>query len=585
MAEKPKRGSHRLPISPIYLALICCLIIVLFIIGGFFEIDRTRRGLRGVLENQGATLLRGLEREIQNTISVIDVMEEVPGGHLLNITSSVNFFALEDVVIDYFLEIARTVDKEEASHALSPGELKSLAREKGLEAIEILNGQASGKDPSPYEALLTGSREIIILPFKGPKPDKDDRFSVAIKRREGEGIVVVSVDYPGMKKLRRTFAIQNVLETAGLGEGVQYVSIFDLSLHVIAQTRREGLGKTRDLSPPQGLQGEGKPRSEFRSLADGQEVLEVIKPLHLGGELYGAMLVGLSTQGIRTILSLSKSNIIISVGVLLALGVAGVTFIYVNQNRHLRKIREMEGRVQTAERLLSLGKLGAGVAHEIRNPLNAIAMAIQRLGSEFRPREEEREGEYHQIVRVIRDEIGRLNQIVEQFVLFSKPYRLNLAPCSPGEILENVSILFAEEARAKSIEIQKEIEPKLPLLMMDKGRITQALINIVTNSINAMEGGGNLTIKAKLDGGHWVKVVVSDTGRGIPEEEIERAFDYSYTTREKGLGLGLPIAHKIIEEHGGRITIESRLGKGTDVSIFLPVKGASGEEDHAPAEG
>jgi signal transduction histidine kinase len=320
-------------------------------------------------------------------------------------------------------------------------------------------------------------------------------------------------------------------------------------------------------------------------LADGQEVLEVIKPLNLGGELYGAMLVGLSTQGIRTILSLSKSNIIISVGVLLALGVAGVTFIYVNQNRHLRKIREMEGRVQTAERLLSLGKLGAGVAHEIRNPLNAIAMAIQRLGSEFRPREEEREGEYHQIVRVIRDEIGRLNQIVEQFVLFSKPYRLNLAPCSPGEILENVSILFAEEARAKSIEIQKEIEPKLPLLMMDKGRITQALINIVTNSINAMEGGGNLTIKAKLDGGHWVKVVVSDTGRGIPEEEIERAFDYSYTTREKGLGLGLPIAHKIIEEHGGRITIESRLGKGTDVSIFLPVKGASGEEDHAPAEG
>jgi hypothetical protein len=228
MAEKPKRGSHRLPISPIYLALICCLIIVLFIIGGFFEIDRTRRSLRGVLENQGATLLRGLEREIQNTISVIDVMEEVPGGHLLNITSSVNFFALEDVVIDYFLEIARTVDKEEASHALSPGELKSLAREKGLEAIEILNGHAPGRDLSLYRPLLLGSREIIILPFKKPKPDKDDRFSVAIKRREGEGIVVVSVDYRGMKKLRRTFAIQNVLETAGLGEGVQYVSIFDL---------------------------------------------------------------------------------------------------------------------------------------------------------------------------------------------------------------------------------------------------------------------------------------------------------------------------------------------------------------------
>jgi signal transduction histidine kinase len=572
MAEKLKRGSHRLPISPTYLALICCLIIVLFIIGGFFEVDRTRRSLREILENQGATFLRGLEREIQNTISVLDVMEEVPGGHLLNITSSVNFFALEDVVVDYLLEIGRTVDKEEASRALSPGVLKTLAGEKGLDAIEILNGRASGKDLSPYEALLTGSREIIILPFKKPKPDKDDRFSVAIKRRKGEGIVVVSVDYPGMKKLRRTFAIQNILENAGLGEGVQYVFIFDLSLHRIAQTRREGLVKTWDLSLPQALQGEGKPKSQFRSSVDGQEVLEVIGPLHLGGELYGTMLVGLSTQGIRAILSLSKGNIIISVGVLLALGVTGVTLIYVNQNRHLRKIGEMEGRVQTAERLLSLGKLGAGVAHEIRNPLNAIAMAIQRLGSEFRPRGEEREEEYHRIVRVIRDEIGRLNQIVEQFVLFSKPYRLNLAPVSPGEILENISILFAEEARANSVEIHTEIEPRLPLLLMDKERITQALINIVTNGLNAMEGGGKLTMRAKLDGRDWVKAVISDTGRGIPEEEIESAFDYSYTTREKGLGLGLPIAHKIIEEHGGRITLESRVGKGTDVSIFLPVR-------------
>ena len=111
MAEKPKRASYRLSISPIYLGLICCLIIVLLIIGGFFEIKRTRANLRGILENQGTTFLRGLEREIQNTVSVIDVMEEVPGGHLLNIGSSVNFFALEDAVIDYLLGIAFTVDE------------------------------------------------------------------------------------------------------------------------------------------------------------------------------------------------------------------------------------------------------------------------------------------------------------------------------------------------------------------------------------------------------------------------------------------------------------------------------------------
>jgi signal transduction histidine kinase len=113
--------------------------------------------------------------------------------------------------------------------------------------------------------------------------------------------------------------------------------------------------------------------------------------------------------------------------------------------------------------------------------------------------------------------------------------------------------------------------------MVDKGRITQTLINIVTNSIHAMEGGGKLTIKAELEGRDWVRITVSDTGKGIPEGEIERAFDYSYTTKEKGLGLGLPIAHKIVEEHGGRITLESQVGKGTTVSIFLPTKESPGE--------
>jgi signal transduction histidine kinase len=575
MAVNAKVKSYRLSLSPTYLALICGLIILLLIIGGFFEINRTEKSLRGILENQGVTILRGLEREIENTVTVIEVMEEVPGGHLLNIASSISFFALEDTIIDHLVEIATMVDQGVAGQPLSTSKLESLAQREGLEAVEVLDqgsqSQVPGKGSSMYGPLLRGTREMLVIPFEKPEPDEGDLFSVAIRRREGKGIVVVSVDHPRMKQLRRKFAIRNVLEAGGFGEGIQYVSIFDRSLSLVAQTGKEGAGDRRDNSLLQLVPGEAS-RSGFRSLSDGQEVLEVVKTLHLGEEPYGVMQVGLSTQGIRTILSISRRNIILSIGILLGLGIAGVTLIYIEQNRHLRKVGEMEGRIQTAERLLALGKLGAGVAHEIRNPLNAIGMAIQRLGREFQPREEGGERQYQDIIRVIRGEIRRLNQIVEQFVLFSKPYKLDLAPSSPVEILENISVLFAEEARAQSIEIRKEIDPMLPPLMMDKGRITQALINIVTNGIHAMEGGGDLTLKAKMDGRDWIGIMVSDTGRGIPEEEIEKAFDYSYTTKEKGLGLGLPIAHKIIEEHGGRITIESQVRTGTTVSIFLPAK-------------
>jgi signal transduction histidine kinase len=561
MAGNPKAKSYRLPINPTYLILICCLIILLFIIGGVFEIDRTKRSLKGIMENQGITFLQGLEREIQNTISVIEVMEEVPGGHLLNIGSSVNFFALEDAVVDHLVGIASMVDREVASGTLPESKLEGLAREQGLKAIDILEhgprSPVSRKDPSMYELLFREDRELVILPFKKPRPDEGDLFSVALRRREGKGIIAVSVDYPGMKLLRRKFAIRSVLETAGFEAGIQYVSILDWSLIPIVHIGSQGIEEVDDASLLQFVHGKGA-RSWFRSPSNGEEILEVVKTLSLKGEPFGIMRVGLSTKGIRTILSQSTRNIILSIG----------TLIYVNQNRHLRKVAEMEERVRTAERLLALGKLGAGVAHEIRNPLNAIGMAIQRLGREFRPKEAGAgEREYDDIIRVIRGEIERLNQIVERFVVFSKPSRLDLAPVPPGEILENVSILFAEEARTQSIAIRKEIASEIPPLMVDRGRITQALINIVTNSIHAMKGGGNLSIRAEMDGSDWVRITVSDTGGGISEGEIEKAFDYTYTTKEKGLGLGLPIAHKIIEEHGGRITIESRVGKGTTVSI------------------
>jgi signal transduction histidine kinase len=143
-------------------------------------------------------------------------------------------------------------------------------------------------------------------------------------------------------------------------------------------------------------------------------------------------------------------------------------------------------------------------------------------------------------------------------------------------LLDDISLLFTEEVTARSVMMHRQGHRKLPLVVMDKGKMTQALINIVTNSLHAMEEGGNLTLRAERDRKDWVRITISDTGTGIPEEQIEKIFDYSYTTREKGLGLGLPIVHKIVEEHGGRIRVESKVGQGTMVFVFLPIKGPRG---------
>ncbi len=578
MAKTAKFRPYRLAIGPIHFTLVCCLIILILIVNGFFELNRTRESLTAILENQGATLLQGLERDIQNAISVIEVMEGVPGAHLLNIASSTNFFELEDAIVDYLLEVASLVDQENADQTLSPSELERLVRRNGVKRIDILNdpsrSQLAQKGLSAYVALLDGVRNIVIIPFKKLRPNKGDLFSVAIRRTEGSGIIAVSIDSTQMKNLRRRFAIQNVLDTMSFTEGVLYLSVFDRSLSLIAQIKGD-IDEIVGLSFIKSVREGNQPRSRFHLLRNKQEVFEVAKTLHFDGIAFGVIQVGLSTGQIQKVISLSRRNVVFSAVVLVALSIAGVALIYINQSRHFKKLREMEGRAQAAERHLAIGKLGAGLAHEIRNPLNAVAMAIQRLQREFLPQKEKQAKEYGRFIGVIREEINRLNQIVDQFVLFSRPYELTLGPCSLADILDNLSVLFAEELKARSIIMKQEVDPKLPPLKMDKGKITQALVNIVTNALHAMEGGGTLTLKVEADSKDWVRMTVADTGSGIVQEEIEKVFDYSYTTREKGLGLGLPIAHKIIEEHGGSLTIESQVGVGTTVVILLPLSAAS----------
>ena len=577
MAAELKPNPHRPSLGPIHLILLCCVIILILIMNGYFEINRTRKNLQGILENQGTALLRGLEREIQNTISVMEAIEHVPGGHLLNITSSTNSFALEEAIVDHLLDIATRVDQNDAAGTLSPEGLKDLADGEGVERIEVLDNpsssQLSEKNLAACSPLVEGIQDVVIIPFKRFVPDEGDLFSVAIRAIQGKGIIAVSVNPSQMKDLRRRFTIQSVLNAMDFGQGVEYLSVFDRSLTLVAQTKNADIEDTLDVAFLRSVQEIGQPQSRFHPISDEREVFEIATMLRLEAEPYGVIQVGLSSSPIRNILSLATRNVALSVAVLLALGITGVVLVYVNQNRHLQKLKEMEERAQAAERLLSIGKLGAGLAHEIRNPLNAVGMAIQRLHREFLPQEEEKAKDFGQFMGVIREEIKRLNRIVDRFVQFSKPDRLALAPSSLVDLLDNLMLLFDEEVKTRSIVVEKEVDPKLPSPIMDKGKITQALINIVTNSLHAMEGGGRLSIKAEMDRKDWITIVVTDTGTGLAEKEIEKIFDYSYTTREKGLGLGLPIARKIIEEHGGRIAIESEAGKGTTVSIFLPTHG------------
>jgi len=227
-----------------------------------------------------------------------------------------------------------------------------------------------------------------------------------------------------------------------------------------------------------------------------------------------------------------------------------------------------------SEKLAALGKLSAGIAHEIRNPLTSIKILIHSLVDE-KATDSSREKD----LAVIESEIERVNQIIKQFLDFARPRPPSLELLDVQKVLEETIALLIYEIEARAILLEKQYAPKLPPLPMDREQMKQVFLNLLLNAIQAMNQSGKLKVSIAyrhslpgIQGGPSVEISFQDSGKGIPEELKTRIFEPFFSTKEEGVGLGLPIAQRIIKEHGGEIRLESSLGEGTIVYLTLPLK-------------
>lgn len=488
-------------------------------------------------------------------------------------------FGLEDSIAEYLLEIVYRIDQMDGEKPLNPSDFQSLVNQYRIASIEIYesSGHLLRSWPSSFyspemkqllQELVHQKRPVAIDLF-GKSLSENHTFSIAVWRRADPGIIALHLDSEQMKRLFRQFAIQRAISDMGLREDIRYISVLDSSLNVLAHTDQVLVGK-REEDPflKNSLQGERLLSRHYRS-SQGEDIFEVVKSFSMKDQAMGLIRIGYSPKEIYPVLDQIKKNIALSVFFFLILGISAITLIWVNQNRNFRKMKEMEDRVQLAERLSSLGHLAAGVAHEIRNPLNAMGMGLQRLKREFLPTEESKRGEYVAFLELILKETRRVNEIIEQFLTLSRPFQLNVRESSLPDLLKNMVTFFEGEASSLGITLHSEILSDLPLLKLDPEKLTQALINIMKNGMQAMGHGGTLRVEAKSTKNH-VEIIISDSGSGILPEQMDKIFNYYYTTKEKGVGLGLPIAHRIIEAHHGQLNIESRLGSGTKVTVVLP---------------
>jgi signal transduction histidine kinase len=315
----------------------------------------------------------------------------------------------------------------------------------------------------------------------------------------------------------------------------------------------------------------GKIRIASRKLNfEEGKILDLAAPLSLDKKVVGIVRMGLDRGSMDKIIAENRQNIFIFMFFIVIIALLSMWLLYHDQNRHLAGIIEIERRLEKAERLSSLGQLAAGVAHEIRNPLNAISMATQRLKRDFIPVDSSKTEDFQNLSGVIRDEIKRLDGIIEEFLSFSKSRRLELRDFSITEILQKIVSLIREEASARGITIETKWRQTPAIIPLDINKLQQAFLNLIKNAMESMPTEGKISITVDKEGKNYIVVSISDTGCGMTAEEIERIFNPEYTTKEKGLGLGIPLASEIIRGHGGDIRVISRKDEGTTFEVVLP---------------
>jgi signal transduction histidine kinase len=243
-------------------------------------------------------------------------------------------------------------------------------------------------------------------------------------------------------------------------------------------------------------------------------------------------------------------------------------------NNMVEKLREretLEKRLYEAEHLSRVGQLASGIAHEIRNPLNYISLAIDHLKAEMIPCCGDKYSELTELTEKIKEEVRRANYMVVNFMNYGRPLKLRRTLVVYRELLGKVLPVLQDRLTEQHITVLQQLPVDLPPLWIDGELFRNCILNFITNASQAMPEGGTITLGALLDGGQ-IKLTFSDQGSGISPDDIGKIFQPYFTTKDVGIGLGLAITERIIKEHGGGIHVESALGTGTTITVSLPLQ-------------
>jgi nitrogen fixation/metabolism regulation signal transduction histidine kinase len=395
-------------------------------------------------------------------------------------------------------------------------------------------------------------------------------------------------------------------------KGINEINIISNEGEIISSSDPEKVGKLREIKKME--KGLKVSRTGKGATSMSQRPYDLVVPVIVGDEQLGYVQINLLLDNIREIQHgnfvkrIVATCVIFMLGIFLTIFLAGrytdpihrlaqkvkkvsagdlsVTFPVESKdeigelaesfNEMVEQLREretLEKRLYEAEHLSKVGQLASGIAHEIRNPLNYISLAIDHLKSDFLPACPDRRQELEALTDKIKEEVRRANYMVLNFMNYGRPLKLRISKFSYPELIGKAMPLLQDKLTEQRITVVTALAPDLPPMEADQEMLRNCLCNFITNGAQAMPEGGEITLGAGFDReAELFRLTFTDRGEGITADDMGKIFQPYFTTKEAGIGLGLAITERIIKEHGGKITVASRPGEGTTFTVVLPAK-------------
>ena len=521
-------------------------------------------------------LLRGQAASLRQTIAAAARANEAAGAQA------------EAQVTERLLDNARLLAEIDRRGGLTQQYLDTVAAENRLFRASVFAadgsrelsssgagrfGQGRGfQGGSIVQRLLGGTDTELVEQMHPTRWGGGARIAAGVRRAKG-GAIVLNVDASDVEAIQRQVSLDSLIrDIAASTAAIAFVSLEGGAIRAShGEPPPAAPPGVMDAPPPDGAAAQPVERAVTVA---GRPVLEFAGPITLGSSATGQLRLGLRLDDLRHAERRVLVRLVVSLAAALLLSLLALGTVWLRQaySTLTEKHALAEAALRRRDRLSAMGELASTVAHEVRNPLNAIAMSGQRLRREFlggavAVAESDR-AELEQLLGVLEGETRRINDIVQQFLAFARPPKLAPRETDLAALVGAAAEAMRPIASNRTVSLEVDVAGAGQALV-DPDQLRTALDNLAGNAIDATPAGGRVRIAARSDAKEHA-IDVSDTGAGIAPEDLPRIFDLYFTTKPEGTGIGLAVTQQIISAHGGTIEVDSSAGAGTRMTIRLP---------------